>query len=76
VGKDSIVRIVGQERHTAGAASCIAEVVIERPRLLAEPAKLLSVVEGHIAPLSLADDISDRLRIKGVYSLGLLRWAI
>jgi hypothetical protein len=76
VGKDSIVRIVGQGRHTAVAASCIAVAAIERPKPVAEPAELLSVVEGHIVPLSLADDTSDRLRIKGVYSLGLLRWAI
>lgn len=75
-GKDSIVRIVGRGRHTAGAASCIAGAVIERPKPVAEPAELLSVVEGHIVQLSLAGNISDRLRIKGVYSLGLLRWAI
>jgi len=76
VEKDSIVRIAGQGRRTAGVASCIAGAAIATQEPVVELEGLLSVAEGRIVPLSLADEIFENLRIKGVYSLGLLLWAI
>jgi hypothetical protein len=54
VEKDRIVRIVGREHRTSGAPSCIAGAVIATQEPVVEPAGLLSVVGGHIVPLSLA----------------------
>jgi hypothetical protein len=79
VEKDSTVQTVEQAQQRIVVASCIAVVGVVMPVLVVELVTLQSVAATHIVQLytvRLMFLVWCKLRIRGVYSLGLRLWAI
>ena len=79
VEKGSIVQTVEQAQQRIVVASCIAVVGVVMPVLVVELVMLQSVAATHIVQLytvRLMFLVWWKLRIRGVYSLGLRLWAI